>query len=109
MIDSAGLSNREIDRITDGGLSYGRVRDIRKRTKAPVRLSEFFSLSELCGVDPIAQLKLIREEARRLDKVASAEDVESIADEIASNPEAFDLAADKESDKEAEREGGDGR
>ena len=73
MIDAAGLSNREIDRITSGGLSYGRVRDLRKQTKAPVRLSEFFAIADLCRKDPIAELKTIRYESLRRDAKNAAE------------------------------------
>jgi hypothetical protein len=73
MINAAGLSNREIDRITSGGLSYGRVRDLRKQTKAPVRLSEFFAIADLCKKDPIAELKAIRYESLRREAKNAAE------------------------------------
>lgn len=73
MINAAGLSNREIDRITSGGLSYGRVRDLRKQTKAPVRLSEFFAIANLCKKDPIAELKAIRYESLRREAKNAAE------------------------------------
>ena len=38
LIRRSGYGNREIDRLCDGTITYGRIRDIRNGLKAPVRL-----------------------------------------------------------------------
>lgn len=47
LIRRSGYGNREIDRLCDGTITYGRIRDIRNGLKAPVRLSEFLLI---CGL-----------------------------------------------------------
>lgn len=41
LIRRSGYGNREIDRLCDGTITYGRIRDIRNGLEAPVCLSEF--------------------------------------------------------------------
>lgn len=50
MLTQLNLSYREIEHRLNGQMSYNRVRDLRLGRRAPVRLSEFMALCELCGV-----------------------------------------------------------
>lgn len=47
LIRRSGYGNREIDRLCDGTITYGRIRDIRNGLEAPVRLPEFLLI---CGL-----------------------------------------------------------
>lgn len=67
LIRRSGYGNREIDRLCDGTITYGRIRDIRNGLKAPVRLPEFLLICEVCNADPIQTLRDIITEARRME------------------------------------------
>lgn len=63
MIEDTGLSYRAFAEKTGGLIKYTRVRDICLAQNAPVRLSEFFSICDVCGEDPVAVTKQIKETA----------------------------------------------
>ncbi|PVV33073.1 hypothetical protein [Bifidobacterium bifidum] len=90
MLTTVGLGNREFDRASDGAINYGRVRDLRNGLKAPVRLSEFLIVCDVCGADPVQTVRDILAEARRIEAERAADEV---ADRIAANPDDFDVAA----------------
>lgn len=41
LLDELGASYREMENLTQGEVTYSRIRDIKMGNKAPVRLSEF--------------------------------------------------------------------
>lgn len=90
MIHRAGMNNSAIDRASRSAIGYNRVRDIRKKLKAPVKLSEFLIICDVCNADPVQTLREIIAEARRIEAERTADEV---ADRIAANPDDFDVAA----------------
>lgn len=64
LLTDKGFSNREFDRVTDGAITYSRIRDIRSGLRGPIRLSEFLIICQACEVDPVATLREIIEAAR---------------------------------------------
>ena len=67
VINRAGMNNSAIDRASKSAIGYNRVRDIRNALKAPVRLSEFLIICEVCDADPVQTLREIITEARRIE------------------------------------------
>jgi hypothetical protein len=67
VINRAGMNNSAIDRASKSAIGYNRVRDIRNALKAPVRLSEFLLICEVCNADPVQTLREIITEARRME------------------------------------------
>ena len=65
VINRAGMNNSAIDRASKSAIGYNRVRDIRNALKAPVRLSEFLIICEVC--DPVQTLREIITEARHME------------------------------------------
>ena len=59
------MNNSAIDRASKSAIGYNRVRDIRNALKAPVRLSEFLIICEVCDADPVQTLREIITEARQ--------------------------------------------
>jgi hypothetical protein len=70
LIDERGLSLRDFADETDGVVKYSRVRDIRLGKSAPMRLSEFLVICDVCGADPILILQQILEDARHGNREA---------------------------------------
>lgn len=114
LIDDLGASYREMEALLHGEITYSRIRDIKLGNKAPVRLSEFLAICQICHADPVATLRQIIDNAElraaeQPDKNAhtppalSDADADALADAIAANPEAFDLAASHDPNLEAER------
>lgn len=99
MLTTVGLGNREFDRASDGAINYGRVRDLRNGLKAPVRLSEFLIVCDVCGADPVQTVRDIISEAKRIEAERAADEM---ADRIAANPEQFNVAANDDPNKENE-------
>ena len=99
MIHRAGMNNSAIDRASRSAIGYNRVRDIRKKLKAPVKLSEFLIICDVCNADPVQTLREIIAEARRIEAERAADEM---ADRIAANPEQFDVAANDDPNKENE-------
>ena len=67
VINRAGMNNSAIDRASKSAIGYNRVRDIRNALKAPVRLSEFLIICEVCDADPVQTLREIITEARHME------------------------------------------
>lgn len=66
IIEESGLSYRAIESRAGGIVSYARFRDIVVGRRAPVRLSEFLAICEVCQVDPVQTLRDIIREAERI-------------------------------------------
>lgn len=60
MIEQTRLSYRAFSDETDGLIKYTRVRDICLAKNAPVRLSEFFSICDVCDKDPVEVIRQIK-------------------------------------------------
>ena len=67
VINRAGMNNSAIDRASKSAIGYNRVLDIRNAIKAPVRLSEFLIICEVCDADPVQTLREIITEARHME------------------------------------------
>lgn len=78
MIEDTGLSYRAFADKTGGLIKYTRVRDICLAKNAPVRLSEFFSICDVCGADPVDVTRRIKETARAN---GDHEDISAMSDE----------------------------
>ena len=99
IIERAGMNNSAVDRVSKSSIGYNRVRDIRNGLKAPVRLSEFLLICDVCGADPVQTVRDILAEASRIEAERAADEM---ADRIAANPEQFDVAANDDPNKENE-------
>lgn len=99
VIERAGMNNSAVDRASKSSIGYNRVRDIRNGLKAPVRLSEFLLICDVCGADPVQTVRDILAEASRIEAERAAD---GMADRIAANPEQFDVAANDDPNKENE-------
>lgn len=93
------MNNSAFDRASKSSIGYNRVRDIRNGLKAPVRLSEFLLICDVCGADPVQTVRDILAEASRIEAERAADEM---ADRIAANPEQFDVAANDDPNKENE-------
>ena len=99
VIERAGMNNSAVDRASKSSIGYNRVRDIRNGLKAPVRLSEFLLICDVCGADPVQTVRDILAEASRIEAERAADEM---TDRIAANPEQFDVAANDDPNKENE-------
>lgn len=99
IIERAGMNNSAVDRVSKSSIGYNRVRDIRNGLKAPVRLSEFLLICDVCGADPVQTVRDILAEASLIEAERAADEM---ADRIAANPEQFDVAANDDPNKENE-------
>lgn len=101
------MNNSAIDRASRSAIGYNRVRDIRKKIKAPVKLSEFLIICDVCNADPVQTLREIIAEARRIETEQERERrVEETKRILKDNPMA--LAADIDGEKSKYVEYGDG-
>lgn len=109
LLDELGASYREMENLTQGEVTYSRIRDIKMGNKAPVRLSEFLLICDACGADPVQTLREIITEARRMEleqQTASTKKPAGerfVVDESTSEPDWLSMAA-KHGDIEAEQE-----
>lgn len=109
LLDELGASYREMENLTQGEVTYSRIRDIKMGNKAPVRLSEFLLICEVCNADPVQTLREIITEARRMEleqQTASTKKPAGerfVVDESTSEPDWLSMAA-KHGDIEAEQE-----
>ena len=67
LLDELGASYREMENLTQGEVTYSRIRDIKMGNKAPGRLSEFLLICEVCNADPVQPRREIITEARRME------------------------------------------
>lgn len=111
LISNAGYSYRQFEQVSGNEINYNRVRDIALGRRAPVKLSEFLLICDVCDADPVQVLRRIISEARRIEArnrtepsqaPAPANDAGSLADRIAAHPEEFGLMASTDPDKENE-------
>lgn len=96
LMNIAGISNRELERRTQGAIAYSRVRNIRAKEKAPMRVGELYVLCEAIGVDPQQVLKNAHEKSLTLENAAtelSNEDRAKLALERAQRAAEYGLAA----------------
>ena len=70
LLDELGASYREMENLTQGEVTYSRIRDIKLGNKAPVRLSEFIRLSAISHCLPVQALNMV------LDRVSELENEE---------------------------------
>lgn len=70
LLDELGASYREMENLTQGEVTYSRIRDIKMGNKAPVRLSEFIRLSAISHCLPVQALNMV------LDRVSELENEE---------------------------------
>lgn len=107
VIERAGMNNSAVDRASKSSIGYNRVRDIRNGLKAPVRLSEFLLICDVCGADPVQTVRDIISEAKRIEEEQKRERrVEETKRILADNP--MELAAYTDPDKEKYIEYGNG-
>ena len=103
------MNNSAIDRASKSAIGYNRVRDIRNALKAPVRLSEFLIICEVCDADPVQTLREIITEARHMELEQQTATTKKsagerfVVDESTSEPDWLSMAA-KHGDIEAEQE-----
>ncbi|WP_152598043.1 hypothetical protein [Bifidobacterium cuniculi] len=67
------VSNRQVDRETNGDIGYSRMRWIRQKKRAPMRIGEFFTVCSICGVDPMETLERIQYLASQKDETSEVE------------------------------------
>lgn len=109
LLDELGASYREMENLTQGEVTYSRIRDIKMGNKAPVRLSEFLLICEVCNADPVQTLREIITEARRMELEQQTATTKKsagerfVVDESTSEPDWLSMAA-KHGDIEAEQE-----
>ena len=92
IVDRSGLNNSAIDRASHSQIGYNRVRDLRLGLKAPVRLSEFLLICDVCHADPVATLRDIIREAKRIQ---AEQDARERAQTAAGDPLDIDAWADR--------------
>ncbi|MDO5685764.1 MAG: hypothetical protein Q4G37_06655 [Bifidobacterium sp.] len=123
-IESKGLTNKAIERMSDGRMGYNRVRDIRMGLRGPIRLSELIKLCTILQISPTETLKKIIARAADIEATESvspagerrsvagvgegstttAQVTDDLIDRIAAHPEDYDVAANKDPNKTLEAE-----
>lgn len=123
-IESKGLTNKAIERVSDGRMGYNRVRDIRMGLRGPIRLSELITLCTILHISPTETLKKIIARAAEIEAAESvspagerrpvdgadegstttAQVADDLIDRIAAHPEDYDVAANKDPNKTLEAE-----
>lgn len=63
-------------------MSFARVRDIVQGRRAPVRLSEFLAICDVCHADPVATLRKIIAEAQRIQAKQQSPPAESTSSPV---------------------------
>lgn len=100
-IESRGLTNKGVERLSGGEIGYNRVRDIRMKLRGPIRLSELIALCGAIGLDPASTLRRIVARAAAIENTpqeADDQDAPLTADEI------MQLAANRDENRDAEAE-----
>jgi hypothetical protein len=59
LITETDMTNTHIAEFMNDSISYNRVRDIRKMLTAPVCLTEFLNICNVCKADPVQVLEEI--------------------------------------------------
>lgn len=102
LIASAHQTNVGVAEELDNIISYNRVRDIRKGLKAPVRLSEFLMICQVCEADPVETLRQIIDLARRMENEQAMRDRQARIENIRAR--AVTLAANTDPMRDIESE-----
>ena len=108
LMNVSGISNRELERLTQGAIAYSRIRNVRAKEKAPMRVGELYVLCEAIGVDPQQVLKNAHEKSLTLENAAtelSNEDRAKLALERAQRAAEYGLAAMEGEKRDAEDDG----
>lgn len=123
-IESKGLTNKAIERVSDGRMGYNRVRDIRMGLRGPIRLSELITLCTILHISPTETLKKIIARAAEIDAAESASPAgerrpvdgadegstmtaqvtDDLIERIAAHPEDYDAAANRDPNARFEAE-----
>lgn len=67
IIDDSGIAYRVIAERMGGYISHVRISYIHNGEKAPVRISEFLGICDVCGADPVETLRRIIRKAQRIE------------------------------------------
>lgn len=65
LMTEVGTSYREMETMTHGEVTYGRIRDIRLGRRAPVRLSEFILLCSINHCPPQQGLQMVLDRVKK--------------------------------------------
>lgn len=96
--------------MMNNAVSHVRISDIEKGRKAPIKLSEFLLLCQVCEVDPVNTLHEIIVAAHAYEaRERRSQITDDLVDRIAAHPEDYDVAANRDPNKEIEMNGGEGR
>lgn len=110
LIGETGLTLYALQEKSGNTIGYNRFRDIQKGLKAPMRLSEFLTICDVCQVDAAETLRAIRDEARRRDRMKieyidnESPQLNFAIDKVTANPWDYDIAANEDPNKELERD-----
>ena len=100
LLDELGASYREMENLTQGEVTYSRIRDIKMGNKAPVRLSEF--ISELENEEYMSMTQEERDSINEIFEMLKAQQSSDISTDSV-DPSTLNLAA-KHGDIEREQE-----
>lgn len=105
IIKSSGYSYRTMSDKMNNVVSHVRISDIEKGKKAPIKLSEFLLICQACQIDPVATLRQIIDEARRLEsRERESRITDDLIERIAAHPEDYDVAANRDPNARLEAE-----
>jgi len=117
LVKESGLGYTGFERASDEQIGYNRVRDLVLGLKAPVRLSEFILICNVCDVDPVATLTHTIKRAKEIEaqdslqapnvdvsQLSEEEKVEIILEKLAQGD--MSLATMRDPNKYLEREHG---
>ncbi|MDF7641754.1 hypothetical protein PT279_09175 [Bifidobacterium sp. ESL0784] len=65
LMSETGISYREMENLTEGEITYSRIRDIRIGRRAPVRLSEFILLCSINHCLPQQGLQMVLDRVKQ--------------------------------------------
>lgn len=96
LMDVAGISNRELERRSQGAISYSRIRNIRAKEKTPMHIGELYIFCEIMAESPFRILKQAQGAASMPESNTaepSIEDRAKLALERAQHASEYGLAA----------------
>lgn len=100
-IESRGLTNKGVERLSGGEIGYNRVRDIRIKQRGPIRLSELIALCGAIGLDPAATLRQIVASAAATENTQPEPEDQ---DAPLSSKEVMTMVANKDPNRDVEAE-----
>lgn len=91
--------------MMNNAVSHVRISDIEKGRKAPIKLSEFLLLCQVCEVDPVTTLHEIIVAARAYEaRERESRITDDLIGRIAAHPEDYDVAANIDENRDVESE-----